>query len=304
MDEEVKNREGQAGGLDDLLDEILQKNMEEEVHKGDEPAPVRRTEPTAEAVDDGISKKAAVKALEDDSQAGEAAPEEKEKAASDEDDDYATKPTPEEYLDDVFGDEAKPKKKDDEDIRVIEVEVGSEDDTRITKKDILSMLLYVVVIFLLTFVIVHYVGQRTRVSGSSMENTLSNGDNLIVDKLSYRFHDPERFDVIIFPFQYETDTYYIKRIIGLPGETVQIGTDGTIYINGEILDEDYGLETIQDPGMAIDPIVLGEDEYFVLGDNRNNSSDSRFGGVGKVKRDIIIGRAMIRIYPFDEIKML
>ena len=73
-----------------------------------------------------------------------------------------------------------------------------------------------------------------------METTLSDGDNLIVDKITYRFSDPQRFDIIVFPFQYQENTYYIKRIIGLPGETVQIDQNGTIYINGEILVENYG----------------------------------------------------------------
>ena len=85
-------------------------------------------------------------------------------------------------------------------------------------------------------------GQRTQVSGSSMETTLSDGDNLIIDKLSYKLHDPERFDIIVFPYQYEENTFYIKRIIGLPGETVWINDMGDIYINGVLLKENlwYG----------------------------------------------------------------
>ena len=136
-------------------------------------------------------------------------------------------------------------------------------------------------------------------SGHSMETTLSDGDNLIVDKISYRFRDPERFEIIVFPFQYEEHTYYIKRIIGLPGETVQV-IDGYVYINGEVLDENYGLEVMDDPGIAAEPITLGEDEYFVLGDNRNHSSDSRDPSVGVLHRDDIMGRAWIRIWPFDK----
>lgn len=132
-----------------------------------------------------------------------------------------------------------------------------------------------------------------------METTLSDGDNLIVDKISYRFRDPERFEIIVFPFQYEEHTYYIKRIIGLPGETVQV-IDGYVYINGEVLDENYGLEVMDDPGIAAEPITLGEDEYFVLGDNRNHSSDSRDPSVGVLHRDDIMGRAWIRIWPFDK----
>ena len=133
-----------------------------------------------------------------------------------------------------------------------------------------------------------------------MESTLQHGDNLIVDKISYRFSDPKRFDIVVFPFQYEEDTYYIKRIIGLPGEIVQIDTDGVIYINGEVLHESYGLEVIKDPGRAIEPITLGEDEYFVMGDNRNNSTDSSTELVGNVKRSELIGKAWVRIYPFSK----
>ena len=139
-----------------------------------------------------------------------------------------------------------------------------------------------------------------------MENTLHNGDNLIVDKLSYRFRDPERFDIIVFPFQYQTNTYYIKRIIGLPGETVQIMEDGSIYINGEKMEESYGREVIQPEtiGRAAEPIVLGEDEYFVMGDNRNNSSDSRKDIVGNIKREDIIGKAWLRIWPLSDFGVL
>ena len=144
---------------------------------------------------------------------------------------------------------------------------------KINWKETVSFILYIVVVFVITYLVITYVGQRTEVIGTSMEYTLSDGDNLIVDKISYRFRDPQRFDIIVFPYQYKEDTYYIKRIIGLPGETVQIDANGTIYIDGKELDESYGREVIKDPGIAAEPITLGEDEYFVLGDNRNASSD-------------------------------
>ena len=137
-----------------------------------------------------------------------------------------------------------------------------------------------------------------------MYTTLSDGDNLIVDKISYRFTDPKRFDIIVFPFQYEKNTYYIKRIIGLPGETVRIDKDGKIYINDKVLQETYGREVIRDPGRAINPITLGSDEYFVMGDNRNNSTDSRTELVGNIKRENIIGKAWVRIYPFARFGIL
>ena len=165
--------------------------------------------------------------------------------------------------------------------------------------ELLSWIIYIVIVVILSLGIITFVGQRTKVSGHSMETTLSDGDNLIVDKISYRFRDPERFEIIVFPFQYEEHTYYIKRIIGLPGETVQV-IDGYVYINGEMLDENYGLEVMDNPGIAAEPITLGEDEYFVLGDNRNHSSDSRDPSVGVLHRDDIMGRAWIRIWPFDK----
>ena len=170
-------------------------------------------------------------------------------------------------------------------------------------KELLSMLIYIGVVLGVTFLIITFVGQRTHVSGESMENTLDNGDQLIVDKITYRFQDPERFDIIVFPFHYKENTYYIKRIIGLPGETVQIA-DGTIYINGEVLEESYGREVMQDPGIAAEPITLGEDEYLVLGDNRNQSSDSRDPSVGLIHRDEIIGRAWLRIWPLNSFGIL
>ena len=166
-------------------------------------------------------------------------------------------------------------------------------------REILSTSLYLLVVLCITYLVIHFVGQRTQVSGSSMEPKLSNNDNLIVDKITYRFKDPERYDIIVFPFEYEDNTYYIKRIIGLPGETVYIDDDGTIYINDTALDETYGREVIKEPGRAYEPITLGEDEYFVMGDNRNNSTDSRDPSVGNIKKDRIIGRAWLRIWPFN-----
>ena len=109
---------------------------------------------------------------------------------------------------------------------------------------------------------------------------------------------------IVFPYLHAENTYYIKRIIGLPGETVQV-VDGYTYVNGELLESDiYGAEVMESANMAAEPVVLGEDEYFVLGDNRNHSSDSRDPSVGVIKRENIMGRAWVRIYPFDEIGVI
>lgn len=171
-------------------------------------------------------------------------------------------------------------------------------------KEIFSTLLYILAVLVITYLVITFVGQRTQVQGSSMEPTLSDNDNLIVDKISYRFKEPQRYDIIVFPFQYKENTYYIKRIIGLPGETVYIDENGAIYIDGELLTESYGREVMLSAGRAGEPVTLGEDEYFVLGDNRNNSSDSRDPSVGNIRREDIIGKAWVRIWPLNEFGVL
>lgn len=168
---------------------------------------------------------------------------------------------------------------------------------------LLELIVYAAIVFTATFLIVTYVGQRTMVSGQSMYPTLEDRDQLMVDKLSYRFTSPKRFDIVVFRYLYQENTYYIKRIIGLPGETVQI-VDGTIYIDGEVLEEDYGYETILDAKRASQPVLLGEDEYFVMGDNRNDSTDSRDAAVANVSRDQIVGKAFLRIWPLDRIGLI
>ena len=167
-------------------------------------------------------------------------------------------------------------------------------------KEILSTLLYLLVIFVITFLFITFVAQRTEVSGSSMEPTLQDRDSLLVDKISYRFDDPKRYDIVIFPYKYGDKQYFIKRVIGLPGERIRVDMDGNIYLNDAILMENYGAEVIVDPGRAIEEITLGPDEYFVMGDNRNHSMDSRDPSVGNINKKDILGRAMIRIYPFSK----
>ena len=165
-------------------------------------------------------------------------------------------------------------------------------------------LVYILLIIGLTYLIITFVGQRTMVSGSSMETTLQDGDNLIVDKISYRFRDPKRYDIIVFPYKYEEDTYYIKRIIGMPGETVQI-RDGYVYIDGKRLTGDvYGKEKIKDPQTAAEPVTLGDDEYFVMGDNRNVSNDSRNPDLGTVDTRYILGKAELVLFPFGDLGLI
>lgn len=172
-------------------------------------------------------------------------------------------------------------------------------------KDLLWLVVYIGMVILICFLIIKFVGCRSRVDGSSMNPTLADGDNLWVDKLSYTFGKPKRFDVIIFNPNGNEKITYVKRIIGLPGETVTMDIEGKIYINGQLLNENYALEEpflVQRLGILSgdNEIVLGEDEYFVLGDNRNNSMDSRRSDPGNVKKEYIIGKVVLRIYPFSK----
>jgi len=130
------------------------------------------------------------------------------------------------------------------------------------------------------------------VNGESMEPNLKDGSYVLVLKNGYLLSEPQRFDVIVFPYRYRNDRYYMKRIIGLPGEVVHIH-DGMIFINGEVLVESYGLAEIEDARGAGEPIMLAADEYFVLGDNRNNSTDSRDTDIGNITKEDITGKVLM-----------
>jgi len=143
--------------------------------------------------------------------------------------------------------------------------------------------------------IMTFVGRSTVVDGASMEPTLSDGDRLWLDKLSYRFFEPGRGDIIVFDMPGER---YIKRIIGLPGETLW-SKDGIVYVDGRPLEEDYVLNQ-SGRGRDFGPVTVPDGAVFVLGDNRNNSDDSR-GSVGMLDIDRIIGKVVFRYYPFTSI---
>ncbi len=157
----------------------------------------------------------------------------------------------------------------------------------------------IAIVCLFAFVFVWYFGQRVAVVGDSMSPILNNGDVTLVNRIVYDATAPKRGDIIVFkPKGNENSYYYIKRIIGLPGETVQI-LDGEIYIDGEKLEEDYGVSEITDPGIAAEEIELEGNEYFVLGDDRENSEDSRTADVGNVKRSYIYGKVWFVISPWE-----
>ena len=174
-------------------------------------------------------------------------------------------------------------------------------------KELFSLAIHLLVALGITVLFITFVAQKTVVHQTSMFPTLNDGDHLVVDKITYRFTDPQRFDIVIFPYREaeKKNTYYVKRIIGLPGETVRIGEDGSIFIDDKMLIESYGRETIDyystywSRGKG-EGITLGDDEYFVMGDNRNNSVDSRYDIIGNVSRSEIVGRAVFRIFPFKD----
>lgn len=143
-------------------------------------------------------------------------------------------------------------------------------------------------------------GEKFTVVGYSMEKSLTNGEEALINKLIYHFKQPERFDIVVFCPKEEKNKRYVKRIIGLPGETIQI-ISGRIYINGEILEEPIETEKMLNAGLAQEQITLGENEYFLLGDNRNNSEDSRYESVGNVKIDNIVGKLWLRVTTLNDI---
>lgn len=164
------------------------------------------------------------------------------------------------------------------------------------KRTLIAFGICVLVAIGIALIITNFVASHTKVDGSSMESTLEDGDDIIVEKFSYLTNEPERYDIIVF---HQSDTEnYIKRVIGLPGERIQI-TEGKIYINDRAIFDAYGNTKMKDGGIAEKPIKLGEDEYFVLGDNRNASKDSRDKAVGVIKREQIIGKAWLRVMPFE-----
>lgn len=181
-----------------------------------------------------------------------------------------------------------------------------EDDKKKSEKsqmrEFFSLILYVAGVVLLSIVLNKFVIQKVEVDGPSMNTTLKTGQQLMVQKVSYHFTDPKRGDIVVFqPPGYEDDTLYIKRVIGVPGDRVQI-IDGYIYLNGKKYDDPQWREEILDPGIAEEEVTVGEGEYFVVGDNRNDSTDSReFGAVEKSR---IMGEAVLRIWPLKKFGLL
>ncbi len=184
----------------------------------------------------------------------------------------------------------------------MEFNFEKENKKPLIKKIMIESLIWIVEIVLvisLAYIVVDYAFERTSMIGDSMETTLSSQDKIVINKLAYRFSEPKRFDVIVFKQDDKEHSFYnIKRIIGLPGETVEIN-GGVVYINGTALSEPINIEEMNNSGLAGEEITLHENEYFVLGDNRNNSEDSRFANIGNILKDDIVGKAWIKTNKFD-----
>ena len=178
-----------------------------------------------------------------------------------------------------------------------------EKESRVNGELIMEIGTYVfwtVAMALLAFVFIYCFGIRTSVVGVSMQPTLYHGEEILIDRFSYFFSAPKSGDVVVFlPNGNENTHYYVKRVIGVPGDTVLI-ENGIIYVNEEFYEDKSLYDKIEDGGIAETGIVLGEDEFFVLGDNRNNSEDSRSSNIGVVRREFIIGKAWMHLKYGDQ----
>ena len=178
-------------------------------------------------------------------------------------------------------------------------------EKRFNKKHVKSVLVYVfwgIAMVLIAFALCYCFGIKTSVIGDSMKPTLSSGQGIFIDRFTYVLSEPHRGDVIVFlPNGNKNTHYYVKRVIGVPGDTVLI-QNGMVYINDKLLDDKYIFDKVEDGGIAKNGITLSDDEYFVMGDNCNNSEDSRSSNIGVVKSEYIIGKAWFHLKD-DDISM-
>ena len=182
-----------------------------------------------------------------------------------------------------------------------DIQADTEEKTSVGK-ELFQWVLVIIGAVILAFLIDTFVIVNAQIPSGSMENTIMTGDRVFGNRLAYKFSDPKRFDIIIFNYPDDESQLFIKRIIGLPGETVEIH-DGNIYINGS----DTPLEDvdIKEPMEgSFGPYTVPEGCYFVMGDNRNNSRDSRYWENTFVSEDEILGKAVLRYWPLNEIKLL
>ena len=162
----------------------------------------------------------------------------------------------------------------------------------------------IVIALLLAFTLVYFAGLRTSVVGQSMAETLKGGDEILVNRFLYKVTNPKPNDIIVFlPNGNEKSHYYVKRVVAVPGDTVLI-QNGALYVNGALFEEEIEVASMEDAGLAVEETTLGADEFFVLGDNRNNSEDSRYANIGNIKKEHIIGKAWFRVAPWGDFGFL
>ncbi|MBO5087381.1 MAG: signal peptidase I [Lachnospiraceae bacterium] len=155
----------------------------------------------------------------------------------------------------------------------------------------------ILVVVILAYSIVTFGVQSVTMIGQSMDPALTNQDVVLINKQAYTFDEPQRYDIVAFKLKEDTEGYFnIKRIIGLPGEKVQI-KNGHIFINGDVVSDLPFDDLIMTEGLAIDEVTLGEDEYFLMGDNCNNSEDSRYVNIGNISLKEISGKVFFRVSP-------
>ncbi len=170
-------------------------------------------------------------------------------------------------------------------------------------RSVLFLIVKILITLFVAYALVYCLGMRTTVVGASMESTLSDGDYVFVNRVIYAFSEPKAGDVIVFlPNGNEKSHYYVKRIVAVSGDTVQI-IDGVLYVNGKMYD-DGETESIETAGLAEEPITIGENEYFVLGDDRNNSEDSRYATIGNVSDAYIVGKVWFYFGSFSDMGLL
>lgn len=168
-------------------------------------------------------------------------------------------------------------------------------------RKVVGWIVDIVVVISLAWFVAYGFGTQVKIAGQSMMPGLQGDDVVLMDRLTYDFGDPARFDVVVF--EREDHKSNVKRVIGLPGEVVQI-IDGYIYIDGQRLEADNGLDRVVLAGLAENPVTLGEGEYFLLGDNRDGSEDSRFVNIGNVNRNQIQGKIWMRLLPLIHIGLV
>ncbi len=188
--------------------------------------------------------------------------------------------------------------------RVKGLEFGRKKERKINLslfQEIMIWILEIAITIAIGVVFTYFFGVRSTVVGPSMSPQLEDGDEVLIDRFLYKFISPKSGDIIAFLPNGNTNThYYLKRVIAVPGDTVQI-KDGMVFVNGEEISEEVETARMEDAGIAAGEITLAQDEYFVLGDNRNNSEDSRYANIGNIREDYIIGKAWFVIAPRDKL---